>query len=118
LLSVFIKGGILYYEPFKEPLNALTTTITDEKKLQHHSLKIDEFDEFSSEFITCRQFANLIDLFCMPLFIKSEICVNDMIVYLKNNFCESLSEKSKKIETVNIYRRKNVFCLIFFLIVY
>ncbi len=112
---MFIKNGILYYCPLKEHLNAFDSSFFIEKKNklnQKNSAEIIEpvqYD-FDTELVNEKQFLNLVNNYMMSGFLKSEIYVNDLITFIKDNFAENQYEKLVKIKKVSkvlhyIYRK-------------
>ena len=100
---MFIKGGILYYVPLKEPLNAFDSNLIIEKKshVENEQKQTGELlADFDPEFVNEKQFVNLINSFMMPSLLHSEIEVNDLIVHIKDNFAENQFEKRLKLQKV------------------
>ena len=100
---MFIKGGILYYVPLKEPLNAFDSSLVLEKKGQteiEQKQTNDLLHDFDPEFVNEKQFVNLISSYMMPSLLHSEIEVNDLIVHIKDNFGENQFEKRSKLQKV------------------
>ena len=112
---MFLKDGILYFNPLKEPLNAFDTSLFGEKHLLNQAKNIqwsnktnessvdDSSLQFDSTWINAKQFANLIRNFLGKNLLDSEIYVNDLISFLRENYQETSNEKSEKLEHVNIY---------------
>ncbi len=61
----------------------------------------DDLSDFNTEFVNAKQFLNMINNFIKPSFFYSEILVNDLIVFVKDNYSENLAEKNSKLEKVN-----------------
>ena len=60
----------------------------------------DELYPFDTEFVNAQQFLNLINNFVKSSFFYSEILVNELIVFIKDNYSENLTEKNSKLEKV------------------
>jgi hypothetical protein len=111
---VFIKGGILYYVPLKEPLNAFDSSLFVEKKNNGKRQQKEEASEatattdirfiqseFDPGFVNEKQFLNLVNNYMMSGFLNSEIYVNDLVTFVKDNFAENQYEKLSKLKKVS-----------------
>ena len=56
--------------------------------------------EFNTDYLNLKQFLNLISNFIEPAVLHSEAFVNDLIVFLKDNYSESQAEKNAKLDKV------------------
>ena len=91
----------------EQDLNAFDTSLLTEKAIQRRQSaavsksKVDDvLLEFNTDFLNLKQFLNLISNFIEPAVLHSEAFVNDLIVFLKNNYSESQAEKNAKLEKV------------------
>ena len=94
----------MYYFPLKEPLNAFDSSMLLEKKTSNENeanVSSSLLNEFDPDFLNEKQFVNLVNNYIMPSVLSSEIKVNDLVVHIKDNFCESQNEKESKIAKVN-----------------
>lgn len=108
-VSVFLKGGKFYYAPLGENLKAFDSQLLTQKNLSgtaepfeeidksDHAVELDKFD---SNLVNASQFVNLVNNFIHASFLKSEIFVNDLIKFIKDNYFESQSERTGKLEKV------------------
>lgn len=102
---MFLKGGSLYYNPLKEPLNAFDSGLFAEKSIlpSNYSDNVD-LDEpqfaFDSKFINAKQFANLVRNFLSKNLLDSEIYINELITFLRENYNETSNEKTQKLKQV------------------
>ena len=102
---MFLKGGSLYYSPLKEPLNAFDSGLFAEKPIlpSNYSNNVD-LDEpqfaFDSKFINAKQFANLVRNFLSKNLLDSEIYINELITFLRENYNETSNEKTQKLKQV------------------
>jgi hypothetical protein len=62
--------------------------------------KAPTMSQFDTEFVNLEQFLNLIQNFFLFGFLNSEINVNDLIVFVKDNFAENNFEKMSKLKKV------------------
>lgn len=107
---MFLKGGILYYKPLKQDLNVFESNLinSDNKRIQTKNAKKSEakseedtmLSQFDTEFVNLGQFLNLIHNFFLFGFLNSEINVNDLIVFVKDNFAENNFEKMSKLKKI------------------
>ena len=56
--------------------------------------------EFNTDYLNLKQLLNLISNFIEPAVLHSEAFVNDLIVFLKDNYSESQAEKNAKLDKV------------------
>ena len=91
---MFIKGGIMYYNPLREPLNAFDRLMLNNDKQSIESSR------FNTEYIDASQFVNILNNFCFSTLIKSELDTNRLITYVKDNFIENKSERNEKMKYV------------------
>jgi hypothetical protein len=105
---VFLNGGILYYRPLEPELSAFDSgLITEQSKSPRSSsarggrgANNPDQQAFDSNLIDTRQFLNLVGTFMLPGVLTCEEAVNDLVVFLKDNYAESLAEKNAKLERV------------------
>ena len=95
---VFMKGGVFYYSPVNKSFKINLLKDIEEELLNN----IDFMSKFDPEFLNSKQFRNLITTFVSNNFMNSEIYVNELIVYLKDNYAESRFEKNSKQDKVII----------------
>ncbi len=107
-----MKGGILYYTPLKQDLNVFESNLINVDNKQKQAKKAEApsdvnvedksilMSQFDTEFVNMEQFLNLIHNFFLFGFINSEINVNDLIVFVKDNFSENNFEKMSKLKKV------------------
>jgi hypothetical protein len=62
--------------------------------------------DFDPEFLTPRQVLNLTNNFISQHFVNSEIHVNDLVVFIKDNYAETALEKSAKLEKLSEAKKK------------
>lgn len=98
-LIEFLKGGSLYFKPIESLFNSFDVSLLKLNPL-YSVVQYDELHEFSTEFVDSKQFLNMINNFVQPSFCFSEIFVNNLILFIKNNYTESLVEKNLKLEKV------------------
>jgi hypothetical protein len=118
---VFLKGGSLYYTPISQPINAFDRNLLIEpKKIEHRDEEEDKnenkkqkdnqnslngsdllLSDFDTEFLNLKQSLNLINNFVNQNFLNSEIHVNDLIFFIKDNYSENTLEKQAKLEKLN-----------------
>ncbi len=109
--KVYLNGGILYYKPLEEGLNAFDSGLMIEKNIQQRKQPIMNAQikeeqsqlEFDPDFIELKQFLNLISSFIQSDVLNSEKFVNDLIVFLKDNYGESQMEKNAKLDKVILF---------------
>ncbi len=98
--------------PLKEPLNAFDSTLFVEKKNKNNKTNENQNEihdarslqnEFDTDLVNERQFLNLVNNFVMSGFLNSEIYVNDLITFIKNNFAENQYEKLSKLKKVYLF---------------
>ncbi len=97
---MFIKGGIMYYQPITKSLSAF------ENKLIENDNQILNISKFDLDFITSDQFVNMINSYCHSKTLSSENILNKLINYLKDNYTEVRKEKDMKLSHV-----RNLFML-------
>jgi hypothetical protein len=128
-----LKGGALYYTPLSNSLsafdknllidpadanssqNAAPATAATPNSVQSSAQSAaantpnpsNMLVNFDPEFLSPRQVLNLINNFISQHFINSEINVNDLIVFIKDNYAETALEKNAKLEKVSTAKKSS-----------
>lgn len=124
---MFLKDGVLYYSPLKEPLAAFDSSLFADKNLLSQTRsdqwkndnkkspskqQIDDVNRdqyaFDSKLVNAKQFANLIRNFLGKNLLDSEIYVNDLIAFLRENYQETSNERIQKLEQVRIKSTRSI----------
>lgn len=99
---MFLNGGILYYKPLEEALNAFDRNLIQEKKRPRSATKSAQTANcqltFDNEFVDSKQFLNIMSAYIEAGVFEDEKTVNDLVVFLKDNYAESQREKNNKLE--------------------
>lgn len=101
---MFLKDGVLYYNPLKEPLKAFDSSFFAEKlqltKQEPNSQDI-QYD-FNSKLVNSKQFANLIRSYLSTNLLDSEIYINEFISFVRENYSETAFERELKLKQVSL----------------
>ncbi len=101
---MFLNGGIMYYRPLEDSLAAFDRNLIQEKKRPRSSLQKsaplpnNPQLTFDSEYLDSKQFLNLLNTFMSAGLFEQEKFVNELVVFIKDNYAESAREKANKLE--------------------
>jgi hypothetical protein len=95
---VFLKDGLLYYQSLSELLNAFDTRLLCGSPSE--VVVVDAQFKYDYKFVNVQQFCNLLGTFITNNFLNSDLYVNDLIAFIKENYSETQLEKMEKIQQV------------------